>query len=271
MMRLTDIHEQLESSNVTQEEFRNLLFNTVFNVKSYNIPVTNGNVTLTIGRSNILETGQIEIGVAYYPIETTCPSTMFKEPMEYFLTELLGMIKNTVQKTDPSILSGININYYGFAMYYKEGLINFTSSRDFLNRSDKAAIMSDINLNDAITNMDMALYDLIIPEDRLPKFDPTYGEMMDRAIKKMKSIWVAFRKGTYKGNTYEFQSKPSFYVHQESEGWNPDSRVLRPTFWLKINTYGYPTLSNNNDDLTLKAELLEYLKKKVATFDIELA
>ena len=94
MMRLTDIHEQLEDSNVTQEEFRNLLFNTVFNVKSYNIPVTNGNVTLTIGRSNILETGQIEIGVAYYPIETTCPSTMFKEPMEFFLRELLGMIKN---------------------------------------------------------------------------------------------------------------------------------------------------------------------------------
>lgn len=267
-MRLTDIQEQLEDSNVSQEEFRQLLHDTIYNIKSYSIPVTNGKISFNLGREDLLEKGRIEIGVAYYPIEPLCPVTMFKEPMEYFLKELIKNIKDTVDRTDPTILSGIDINYYGFALYYKEGIINFTS-RNYLDRVDMATIMSDINFRDALIDMDSALSDLVLPEDKLPKFDSTYSETMDKAIKRMKSVWLAFRKGTYKGVKYEFDRDPSYYVHQEEQGWNPESRVLRPTFQLKISTYGYVTLEDRNDDSEFKSELMEYLKKKVATFDIE--
>lgn len=269
-MRLTDIQEQLEDSNVSQEEFRQLLYDTVYNIQSYNIPVTNGRVSLTVGRKEILEEGRIQIGVAYYPIEPLCPVTMFKEPMEFFITELIKSIKETIDRTDPTILSGIDINYYGFAMYYKEGIINFTS-RNYLDRADTATIMSDINFRDVLIDMDSALSDLVLPEEKLPKFDPSYSETMDKAIKRMKSVWMAFRKGTYKGMKYEFTRDPTYYVHQEEQGWNPESRVLRPTFWLKINTYGYISIEGRDSDTELKSELMEYLKKKVATFDIELA
>jgi len=233
-MRLTSIQEELEQSNVTREELLKEINDKVFTIQSYRIPVTNGTLTISVSRKNILEEGRIEIGVAFHPIEPEFNENMFKEPMEFFLRELLNILEPTLKKADPTILSGIKINYFNYVMYYKEGILNFIS-RDYLSRLDKVNIMADINLLDVYTNMDNALYDLVIPIDRLPRFGEGYSLAMDKAIKRIKTTYRAYQKGKYKGFPYELSPNPTVTVHQQSDSWDSYSRVILPMFDLSIS------------------------------------
>lgn len=260
-MRLTSIQEELEQSNITREELLNLINDTVFSIQSFRLPVTNGDITLSVSRKHILEEGRIEIGVAYHPIEPECNENMFKEPMEFFLKELFKKLSQTLKKTDPTILSGININYYAFTMYYKEGIINFLS-RDYLSNVDRVILVSNINLLDAYTNLDNALSDLVIPTDRLPRFGEGYGLAMDKAIKRIKTIYFAHQKGKFKGLPYELTKSPTFTVHQSPDSWDPHSRVLLPIFELSVST---GSIQYEGD----QTELRNVLIKKFKHFDIQ--
>jgi hypothetical protein len=259
-MRLIDIQEELEGSNVTKEELLKLIYDTLYNIKTHRVPVTNGQVTIHISRSDLMEKQELQIGVAFYPTEPECNENMFKEPMEYFLRELFNMLENTLKKTDPTILSGINISYYGYNMYYKEGIINFMS-RDYLTPSDQAMLRANIRLGDAYIDMDFALQDLVIPMDRLVKFSPEYGLAMDKAIKKMNTIYKAYEKGTYEGKPYQLSKHPTMTVIQLQDGWDPDSRVLLPTFELSINT---GKIDYDGDTTNLQS----ILKKRFESFNI---
>jgi hypothetical protein len=233
-MRLTSIQEELEQSNVTREELLNQINDTVFGIKSFKIPVTNGTLTLSVSRKKILDEGRIEIGVAYHPIEPEFNENMFKEPMEFFLRELLNILDPTLKKTDPTILSGIKINYFNYVMYYKEGILNFIS-RNYLSHLDKVNIMADVNLLDAYTNLDNALSDYVIPMDRLPRFGEGYSLAMDKAIKRIKTTYRAYQKGKYKGFPYELSAEPTVTVHQQPDSWDPYSHVILPIFDLSIS------------------------------------
>jgi hypothetical protein len=262
-MRLTSIQEELEQSNVTREELLKEINDKVFTIQSYRIPVTNGTLTISVSRKNILEEGRIEIGVAYHPIEPECNENMFKEPMEFFLRELLNILEPTLKKVDPTILSGIKINYFNYVMYYKEGILNFIS-RDYLSHLDKVNIMADINLLDAYTNMDNALYDLVIPIDRLPRFGGEYSLAMDKAIKRIKTVYRAYRKGKYKGLPYELSETPTVTVHQSPNSWDSHSRVLLPIFELSISI---GTIQYDGDQLELRNALIKRFEHFGVTFN----
>ena len=235
-MRLTSIQEELEQSTVTREELLKLINDTVYNIQSFRVPVTNGTVSLMVSRQKILEKGQIEFGVAYYPIEPECYENMFVDPMKIFSMELFKRLEHTLKSTDPTILSGININYFGYIMYYKEGIVNFLT-RDYLTNLDRVNLVSDINFLDAYTNLDLALSDLVIPMDRLPKFSPAYGMAMDRAIKRIKTIYLAHQKGKFKGLPYRLTDNPTITVLQNyNSSWDEYSRVLLPIFDLAVSS-----------------------------------
>jgi hypothetical protein len=260
-MRLTSIQEELEQSTVTSEELLKLIYDTVHNIQSYRVPVMNGTVTLSVSRQKILEGGQIEIGVHYYPIEPECNENMFKEPLKIFLTELFKRLEHTLKSTDPTILSGININYYGYTMFYKEGIINFLT-REYMTNSDKVNILSNVNFLDAYTNMDLALSDHVIPIERLPKFSPAYSMAMDRAIKRIKTIYHAHHKGSFKGQPYTLSDNPTMTVHQNyNSSWDEDSRVVLPIFDLHVSA----TIYYEGDQTELRNALI----KKFEHFDIE--
>lgn len=260
-MRLTSIQEELEQSTITREELLNQINDIVYTIQSFRVPVTNGTVTLTVSRQKILENGQIEIGVGYHPIEPECHENMFKEPMEVYLKELFKTLKHTLKSTDPTILSGININYFSYVMYYKEGILNFIS-RDFLSNLDKANILSTVNFLDAYNNLDLALSDLVIPMDRLPKFSPAYSMTMDRAIKRIKTIYHAHHKGNFKGLPYTLTDNPTMTVHQNhNSSWDTSSRVLLPIFDLSVSA----TIYYGGD----KSELRNVLIKKFEHFGIQ--
>jgi hypothetical protein len=261
-MRLIDIQEELEQSNVTREELLNQINDIIYSVKTFRIPVTNGSVSLSVSRKKLLEEGRIEIGVAYYPTEPECNENMFKEPMEFFLKELFNTLDQTLKSTDPTILSGIKINYYGYTMYYKEGILNFIS-RDFITHLDKVNVMSDVNFLDAYTNLDLALSDHVIPMDRLPRFGEGYSLAMDKAIKRIKTIYLAHKKGKFKGLPYELTDNPVMTVHQNvNSSWDEHSRVLLPIFDLSVSV---GTMEYEGD----QSELRNALIRKFEHFGIQ--
>jgi hypothetical protein len=261
-MRLIDIQEELEQSNVTREDLLNQINDIIYSVKTFRIPVTNGDVSLSISRKKLLEEGRIEIGVAYYPTEPECNENMFKEPMEFFLKELFNTLDQTLKSTDPTILSDIKINYFGYTMYYKEGILNFIS-RDLITHLDKVNVMSDINLLDAYTNMDLALSDHVIPMDRLPRFGEGYSLAMDKAIKRIKTIYLAHKKGKFRGLPYQLPDEPITTVHQnQSSSWDEYSRVLLPIFDLSVSV---SSMEYEGD----QSELRRALVKKFEHFGIQ--
>lgn len=261
-MRLIDIHEEVEKSNVTREELLQLIHDTVYSIPSFNIPVTNGKIIINVGRAKILTEGLVELGINFTPIEPECNENMFKEPLEYFIKELLQKIEDTVKRTDPSILSGIHISIDRYIMFYKEGIINFVA-RAYLDRADSVSILSDVNLLDAITNLDSALYDHVIPMDRLPRFEPGYGLAMDKAIKRMSNIYKAYQKGKFKDKPYELGGVGTRTVSHTGDAWDPNTRTIYPNFVLVMTQS--PHITYDGD----KTELIDVLKKKFKHFDIE--
>jgi hypothetical protein len=261
-MRLTSIQEELEQSNVTREDLLNQINDILYSIKTFRVPVTNGSVSLSISRKKLLEEGRIEIGVAYYPIEPECNENMFKEPMEFFLKELFDRLDQTLKSTDPTILSGIKINYYSYVMYYKEGILNFIS-RDLINRLDKVSVMSDVIFLDAYNNIDLALSDHVIPMDRLPRFGEGYSLAMDKAIKRIKTIYLAHKKGKFKGLPYQLTDTPVMTVHQnQNSSWDEHSRVLLPIFDLSVSV---ASMEYEGD----QSELRNALIKKFQHFGIQ--
>jgi hypothetical protein len=86
----------------------------------------------------------------------------------------------------------------------------------------------------------LALSDLVIPMDRLPKFSPAYGMAMDRAIKRIKTIYLAHQKGKFKGLPYRLTDNPTITVLQNyNSSWDADSRVLLPIFDLAVSSAIY--------------------------------
>ncbi len=252
-MRLTSIQEELEQSTVTREELLKLIYDTVHNIQSYRVPVTNGNITLSVSRKDILEKGKIEIGVHYYPIEPECNENMFMEPMKMFLMELFKRLEHTLKSTNPTILSGININYYGYTMFYKEGIINFLT-REYLTNLDRVNLISDINFLDAYTNIDLALSDLVIPTDRLPKFGEGYSLAMDKAIKRVNTIYMAHQKGKFRGLPYELRKNPTISILQNyNSSWDEYSRVLLPIFDLAVSS----AIEYEGDQTELRSALIK--------------
>ena len=237
-MRLTSIQEELEQSTVTREELLKLINDTVYNIQSFRVPVTNGTVSLMVSRQKILEKGQIEFGVAYYPIEPECYENMFVDPMKIFLMELFKRLEHTLKSTDPTILSGININYYGYTMFYKEGIINFLT-REYLTNLDRVNLVSDINFLDAYTNLDLALSDLVIPIDRLPRFGGEYSLAMDKAIKRVNTIYMAHQVGKFRGLPYSLGNPNITILQNYNSSWDEYSRVLLPIFDLAVSSAIY--------------------------------
>lgn len=259
-MRLIDIHEEVDQSNVTREELLEVIYNSVGDIPTFRIPVTNGNVLINVRKDKIKTDGQIELVINFYPTEPECNENMFKEPLEYFIKELLIRIEDTIKRTDSSILSGINISLEAYIMYYKEGIINFIV-RNYLDRSDIVSLLSDITLLDVLTNLDLSLSDHVIPVDRLPKFEPGYSLAMDKAIKRIKTIYTAYQKGTFKDKPYDIGKMTLMTIPQTMESWDPNTRTIYPNFHLVVSK-GEVTYDGD------QTELIKILTRKFEHFGI---
>ena len=113
----------------------------------------------------------------------------------------------------------------------------------------------------------------------LPTFTDNYSSVMEKLIKKAKSVYNALKKGTWKGHTYELfvphDMAKAFVIHQDSFEYNKTDKVLHPNFTAGCN-FGYEHvdgIKNSPEESPLskeeQKEFRDYLKKRFEQFGIK--
>ena len=116
---------------------------------------------------------------------------------------------------------------------------------------------------------------------QIPTFSDDFSVAMDRVLKKIKSVYQGFRKGTYQGHKYEYKNdKPTISVLVERTDYNPQTKVIHPKFRTQINA-GYvsiddiPTSSfeppeTRFSDTKLVEDFNVYIKNRFLQFGIKI-
>jgi len=113
----------------------------------------------------------------------------------------------------------------------------------------------------------------------LPTFSDDYGPYMKKLLKKAHTVFMALRKGTWKGHTYELSDydvkRAGFIVHQDHNSYNKQDKVLRPEFSVVAN-FGYEIvdgIKNSPSDSPLSEEdqfeFRSFLRTRFKNFGID--
>ena len=217
---------------------------------------------------------ELHLGIVYHPNlgHPNIPQDYLKVPVERIASHLKDEIFN--KKTYPrELLEEYIIKITNDVTYYSEGVIRILD-KEYLPAVERNSLLLPISLYDLIYNTDQILNSYVIPNP--PKFSPDYALAMDKAVKKMKTIYKALRKGTFKGRSYELrEDMPTMVVHQRFKQYNKEDRVIYPEFSSTI-TSTYPKvdgkeishLTKDENDVQYLKELDDYLTKKFENFGI---
>ena len=214
------------------------------------------------------------IGVTYYPDlqNPVIPQDYLVKPVSVVIDHLKEEIFK--EKEYPKeVLEQFKVRMENEAVYYSEGILRLLEN-EVLPASERNVIKASHTLYDFIYNTDQVLQTYVIQNP--PRFSSDYVLAMDKAVKKMKTIYKALRKGTFKGKSYELKENiPTVVVHQRFKQYNKEDRIIYPEFSLTITStfpkidgklYSYNT--TNDEDREYANELDEYLNKKFANFGI---
>lgn len=215
------------------------------------------------------------IWMFYYPdndnpsIPNDLYSESFKRVMEQILKKFPELTSYPKEVTD-----GIKVDMYD-TIYYKEGVIHL--SEDYLiSSAERNVLLHPRTLTECIHHLDNTMNSYYV--EKVPTFSGDYSLAMDKAIKKLKTIYKAYSKGTFKGNTYELAPKPTFVVHQRYSKYDKENRIIYPDFVLSISS-GWMTINGETKKWTdtevpeeykqLYTDLQESLKRKFENFGIK--
>ena len=113
----------------------------------------------------------------------------------------------------------------------------------------------------------------------VPTFSEDYGPYMKKLLKKAYNVYLALRRGKWKGHTYELSDyevkRSGFIVHQDHNSYNKQDKVLHPEFRLTCN-FGWELIDgikNSPETSPLseeeQKEFRQYLRTRFAHFGIE--
>ena len=166
----------------------------------------------------------------------------------------------------------INFSFRDIFVSYKE---TFISLYDHMDRP-----YYNTHIANLVPLEDVVQHNYTLDPSQVPTFSDEYGLAADRELKKIKSVYKGFRKGSYKGHNYEFtENNPRISIHLTD---NQDGqRVIQPRFKSSINAgyfrvdgkptggFTYPPEEEFQDKEYIK-ELNTYLKDRFAQFNIKL-
>jgi len=197
-----------------------------------------------------------------------------------FIDSLLEINPDLMNK--PSIYPVDLLNMYHFSfqnitIYAAQGILSLRELMDTPTYNLK--LLSPRGFGDIMFSRSHLLnvYKLI-PGD-LPTFTDNYSSVMEKLIKKAKSVYNALKKGTWKGHTYELfvphDMAKAFVIHQDSFEYNKTDKVLHPNFTVGCN-FGYEhvdSIKNSPEESPLseeeQKEFRDYLKKRFEHFGIK--
>ena len=214
------------------------------------------------------------IGITYYPDlqNPVIPQDYLVKPVSMVIKHLKENIFN--EKEYPQeVLEQFKIRIQSESVYYSEGILRVLDD-NVLPAAETNVLKASHTLYEFMYDTDQVLQTYVIQNP--PKFSPDYVLAMDKVVKKMKTIYKALRKGTYKGKSYELrESMPTMVVHQRLKQYNKEDRIIYPEFSLTI-TSQYPKVdgkiisffSGDEEEREFAKELDEYLAKKFINFGI---
>ncbi len=201
----------------------------------------------------------------YYPDKETpiFPTDYLSLPAQEIRKRILSEIPE-IESYSKEVLENFSINISLETVYYKEGILHCV---DLLTSVEKNVIYHDYYLNEFLKNE--AIIESYVLQNP-PRFSDDYPLAMDKAEKKLRTVYKALQKGKWKGHEYELRS-PTFVVHQLYNRYDKESRTLFPDFKLSVTTY-YPTLDGkfitDIEDHELRREFMSYITNKFSHFNI---
>jgi hypothetical protein len=117
---------------------------------------------------------------------------------------------------------------------------------------------------------------------QVPRFSDDYSLATDRMIKKVKSVYKGFRKGTFQGHEYEYkENNPRISIHLRDDDYNAQTKVIHPKFRVQINAgyiwidgkgtseFGIPEADRFTDKSIIKP-IEDYVKARFEQFGIKM-
>ena len=193
------------------------------------------------------------------------------------LLEINPDLKDKPSIYPPDILNSYHFSFQQVNIFPAQGVIHLRDLMDTPTYNLK--LLSPNGFGDIMFSRSHLLnvYKLI-PGD-LPTFTDNYSSVMEKLIRKAKSVYNALKKGTWKGHTYElftpYNMDMAFVIYQEKFEYNKTDKVLHPNFTIGCN-FGYEVvdgIKNSPEDSPLseqeREEFREYLRKRFEHFDIK--
>jgi hypothetical protein len=237
------------------------------------------NVTLYVNRSSETElnlSGKIYLMLT----ETVIPTDFLIVCAEWMISrlELVAPDLHEMVKDPRYQPQSITFNFKEVFVSYNE---TFLSLYDYMDRAYYNTHVTNLMPIEELMNSRSINFNYRLEEPQVPKFSDDYSLATDKMIKKVKSVYSGFRKGTYKGHEYEYREKtPRISIHLKYETYDQTGKVIRPMFRVSINA-GYVWIDgkttsemdlekNRFMDKTFIDEFNKYIKARFEQFGIKI-
>jgi hypothetical protein len=252
-----------------------------FSTETFNSPdgTYKCNTTLYVKRSSDTEmnlSGKIYLMLKEDRIPTdyliVCTEWIMSR-LELVCPELFEMVKD--QRYQPH---SITFNYKDTFVGYKD---TFLSLYDFIDRAYYNNHMGNLHPIEELMDYNSIQSKYTIDESQVPKFSDDYSLATDRMTKKVKSVFLGFKKGTFKGHEYEYKEKnPRISIHIRNTTYDQTTKVIHPNFNVSINA-GYVWIDGKTtSEMSLEKDMFtdkeftkefnDYIKKRFAQFGIKI-
>jgi len=245
--------------------------------RSFDIP--EGIVRInTIFESKIgIQEGKIEIGITFIPNmdpKPVIPTYLLAKSMEVFIDDIKEINPDMFDKPSlypQDVLNDYEVTIYSVAIYPGEGIIHLSEYIPTSVYNLKAKMPQ--KLGSLLLNRSLVLNHYMLDENDLPKFDDQYSNTMNKVVRKVKTVYTALQKGTFRGLPYELPKfyQPNVVVHQERERYNLETKVIHPDFSVSYSS-GWGTLNGeliNQVSLELKDAFIDFIRGRFLQFGIK--
>jgi hypothetical protein len=151
--------------------------------------------------------GFVSIGVYFEPFITSkspaIPLTVVADPYIHFIKQLKEIAPQlTSGEIDREKLNCIKVKVRDVHIKLGVALYNLTEliGRPLFNEKVRGVV---IPLGDLLMDGPGITNELILNETEMPKFDPDFKKVHDKAIKRAITVTKAYQKGKWRGHTYD--------------------------------------------------------------------
>lgn len=193
------------------------------------------------------------------------------------MNELCPDLFNTVK--DGRYQEGsITFNFHDIFIAYGD---TFLGLYDYMERAYYNTHVTNLIPIEELMNERSIDFNYQLEPSQVPTFSDDFSLATDRMVKKVKSVYKGFRKGTFKGHEYEYkENNPQISIHLRDNDYNPQTKVIHPKFRVQINAGyvlidGKPTSdleseANKFPNTLLIKQFNEYIKSRFEQFGIKI-